>query len=378
MNRKLCVLCLLSALLFLSGCARRQAAASLSPAQVASAMLLSQQNLPAITRLTPQDEDFAAFLSGDYGVDPSTVSDGAICYAEGVEASEIAVLTLTDEANIPDAQDALTAYARSRAALFEGYAPIQAAMAQNAKVAVSGRHIALIICPDTASAESAFQSGLGAAASSSADALQDASPEAAVPAGLGAESDAGFHADAILAAWQSGDASSLSEIDRQILSAAREVIARETTDAMSDYEKELAIHDWLTRFSSFDLSAFSRNPGSGSGTDSDTPYGVFINRTGNCWGYASTFKLLMNMLDIECITVLGTPRSNGVEHAWNMVKLEGEWYCVDAAWDDPIGGSPNHRYFNVSSEELRHSGIHSWDESLTPEATATAYRYQTP
>ena len=123
------------------------------------------------------------------------------------------------------------------------------------------------------------------------------------------------------------------------------------------------------------MSAFSHAPGSGEEQDTDTPYGVFINQSGNCWGYASTFQLLMDMLNIECMTVRGTPSGSGVEHAWNMVRLDEEWYCVDTAWDDPIGGSPNHQYFNVTSESLRSSGIHHWDESTVPEATGVAYRY---
>ena len=144
---------------------------------------------------------------------------------------------------------------------------------------------------------------------------------------------------------------------------------------MSDYEKELTIHDYITAFTSFDMNAFSRFSEDDTENSSSTPYGVLINQSGNCWGYASTFQLFMNMLDIECITVRGLPGSSGVEHAWNMVRLDGEWYCVDVAWDDPIGSSPGHRYFNVTSAVLRLSGIHYWDESTVPEATATKYRY---
>ena len=169
---------------------------------------------------------------------------------------------------------------------------------------------------------------------------------------LNATTHDGFGAEAILEAWRTGDTSALSDIDLQILNTAKDVIARETNDAMSAYEKELAIHDWLTHWSSFDMSAFSRNPGRDGGTDGDTPYGVLIGRSGNCWGYASTFQLLMNMLDIECITVYGTPRNSGAEHAWNMVKLDGEWYCVDAAWDDPIGGQPQPLVFQRDQRGL--------------------------
>ena len=142
-----------------------------------------------------------------------------------------------------------------------------------------------------------------------------------------------------------------------------------------DYEKELAIHDWITDWSSFDYSVFGRSASDGFTSGSDTPYGVLIDRSAMCHGYSSTFQLFMDMLGIECITVYGTPGSNGVEHSWNMVRLDGEWYCVDTAWDDPIGGSPGHTYFNVTSEYLRQGSIHRWDESSVPEASATEYAY---
>lgn len=48
----------------------------------------------------------------------------------------------------------------------------------------------------------------------------------------------------------------------------------------------------------------------------------------------------MDMLEVECITVYGTPNSSGVEHSWNQVKLDGDWYCVDCAWDDPSAAVP--------------------------------------
>ena len=61
-----------------------------------------------------------------------------------------------------------------------------------------------------------------------------------------------------------------------------------------------------------------------------------------------------------------------------MVRLDGEWYCVDVTWDDPTMGNGNtnsvvrHRYFNVTSQHMRDTD-HQWDYLYVPEATATHY-----
>lgn len=358
------LLCCAAALLFLvslTACTRPQAVETGStPLEIAQTVMDSQTDLPKFYYLTPEDEEFSNYLSGYYQIHEGQVEDGVICYAAGAEASEIAVLRMADEAAAGTAGEALLRYIENRTGDFVGYAPQQAALAGQGTVEVSGRYAALLICPEPESARSAFLGCFG----------ETGKTEGAQPAG----GEDAYDPDAVLSAWKSGDDSPLSERNRGILQAAASVIGREITDGMSEYEKELAIHDWMTGWSSFDMSAFSHAPGSG-GSDSDNPYGVLLGRTGNCWGYASTFQLLMNMLDIECITVFGTPGGSGVEHAWNMVRLDGDWYCVDTAWDDPIGGAPGHRYFNVTSEFLRGSGIHRWDETAVPEATGTLYGY---
>ena len=77
---------------------------------------------------------------------------------------------------------------------------------------------------------------------------------------------------------------------------------------------------------------------------------------------------------------------NTDDHAWNMVKLDGEWYCVDLTWDDPVFSvdpafylpswlaERHHRYFNVTSDDMRETG-HQWDYDSVPEAAATRFRW---
>lgn len=389
MKKLLCFIFSFLLLLTLAGCSGEQASETdMTLDDIAAVIQNGQQELPELKRITSKDMDFTTWLSDYYLLEVEQVDGGVICYADGVEASEIAVLLMADEKDCKAAEEALNVYIQNRASVFEGYAPQQAAMVKSGIVSVKGRYIALLICPEPKAAEEKFLSCFGKGIENSGNSaenedskINDAentatmssseTEEAAESVGTGDS----YNAEAVLQAYRSGDDSSLSEINRSILEVAKEVIESEINGDMTDYEKELAIHDFITGWSRFDFSVLGRSSAEGFTDGSDTPYGALIDRSAMCHGYSSTFQLFMDMLDIECITVYGIPGSNGVEHSWNMVKLDGEWYCVDCAWDDPIGASPCHTYFNVTSDYLRSGSIHRWDASSVPEACGTAYAY---
>ncbi|MGN0805791.1 MAG: transglutaminase domain-containing protein, partial [Candidatus Coproplasma sp.] len=60
--------------------------------------------------------------------------------------------------------------------------------------------------------------------------------------------------------------------------------------------------------------------------------GVFAKGEAVCEGYAKAFSLLLNVSGVENVYVTGTSKGEG--HAWNMVKIDGEWYWYDLTWDD--------------------------------------------
>lgn len=68
-------------------------------------------------------------------------------------------------------------------------------------------------------------------------------------------------------------------------------------------------------------------------------YGALVKKLAVCEGYAKTFKYLLNSAGIECELIQGTATNSSGKtesHAWNAVNLDGNWYFVDATWDDPI------------------------------------------
>lgn len=383
--RKITSILILFLVLLFSGCTqKKEVNTDMTAAQIARAIKNECLELADLNMITLDDKDFSLWLSDFYNIPEEQITDGAICYANGARADEIVVLVLKDEQNAETIQTALTEYKESRVGAFEGYAPQEAETVENGIITTNGNYAALLICDNVSTAESAFLSCFGKTAvpphnesesiSNSPATKPTSIAEAPSPSSDVIETSNRYDHDTVLEAWRSGDTSGLSDINREILTAAQNVIDRELTDNMSGYEKELAVHDWITHNCRFDYGVFDRGS-SGYADNSDDPYGVLINGSAMCHGYSSTFQLFMDMLDIECITVFGNP-SSGTQHSWNMVRLDDEWYCVDAAWDDPIGGSPCHTYFNVTSDYLRSRGIHRWDESAVPEATAKKYAYQ--
>jgi hypothetical protein len=157
----------------------------------------------------------------------------------------------------------------------------------------------------------------------------------------------------IVEAYRSGNLSELTDTQFEIYEKAANVLDEIIKDGMDDYEKELAVHDWIIYNCTYDEGSLSAIPRPSE--NCDNPYGVLINGEAICRGYTTTFRMFMGMLGIPCGTVHAED-IEGDEHAWNTVKLDGSWYYVDCTWDDPVpdfdGRPVRHTYFNVSREEI--------------------------
>lgn len=177
-------------------------------------------------------------------------------------------------------------------------------------------------------------------------------------------------------AYISGDMSGLSYFDKSIYDKASEVISEIIDINMTDYDKELAIHDYITTSTEYDKKALGVFEDMSE--NADNPYGVLVNHSATCAGYTTTFKMFMDMLKIPN-KLISAKDSDNDDHAWNMVELEGEWYYVDVTWDDPTPDEKNrpalHKYFNVTEKFLKENK-HVWDSSELPKAESTKYSYK--
>ncbi len=108
------------------------------------------------------------------------------------------------------------------------------------------------------------------------------------------------------------------------------VVAKIITSDMGDFERVKAIHDYLLMNVDYDYVNYKNDT---IPMDSHRAIGALANKTAVCDGYAYAFKLLCLKVGVDCELVTGTSKGEG--HAWNHVKVEGEWYNIDVTWDDP-------------------------------------------
>ncbi|MBR1599665.1 MAG: hypothetical protein IJ661_12255 [Lachnospiraceae bacterium] len=156
---------------------------------------------------------------------------------------------------------------------------------------------------------------------------------------------------------------------RILYGRVKEIIDTCITPGMTDYQKELALHDYLVA-----NCHYSENTDQEADSDIYRAYGAIINGDAVCNGYAEALKLLFDCVDVESQLVVGT--ADGIDHAWNLVKIGESWYHLDATWDDPLpdkGEVIIHPYFNVSDEVI--SDNHIWNREDYPKATEMKYNY---
>ena len=135
--------------------------------------------------------------------------------------------------------------------------------------------------------------------------------------------------------------------DHDLLDEVVERILSKVT-ATSDFGIELQIHDLLLKNVKYVNK--ERNT-------EHTIEGPLLNKKAVCEGIAKAMKYLMNRKGIECEMVLGKlddEEDDDIYHAWNVVRIDGEWYHVDVTADIGVSNGKSFRYdyFNLSDEEI--------------------------
>ncbi|GAB6140965.1 hypothetical protein JCM14076_16940 [Methylosoma difficile] len=172
------------------------------------------------------------------------------------------------------------------------------------------------------------------------------------------------------------DRAALQMMEVQLLDTVDNIVNNAIGWGMSDYDKELALHDYLIRNVAYAAdSQWQQNPPE----IIYTAYGALVNRQAVCSGFAHALKLLLDRCGIDCLVVTGNsfmPDSTIlISHAWNIVNINQHFYHVDATWDAPTNKNPAelfHHYFNLTDQEIAID--HQWQQDV-PSCYATEYNY---
>lgn len=117
----------------------------------------------------------------------------------------------------------------------------------------------------------------------------------------------------------------IAEVKQQIEQQAKEWIDQIDTSA-DTYEKIKSVYELLIQEVEYDESS----------SYNQTIQSVFLEKRTVCMGYAKATQYLLNKMGIFCTLVTGTILDDfNSSHAWNLVRIEDNYYYVDTTWGSP-------------------------------------------
>ena len=131
-------------------------------------------------------------------------------------------------------------------------------------------------------------------------------------------------------------------------------------------EKIKAVNDYIVA-----KTEYSEN----SVASPHSAYALITEGKAVCQGYTLVAHQMLEKLGFETKYVTGYVNGNEL-HAWNLVKVDGQWFHMDTTWNDPTPnreGVFTYNYFLVNDQQLAKD--HVWKREDFPQATSAKYHY---
>jgi hypothetical protein len=125
-------------------------------------------------------------------------------------------------------------------------------------------------------------------------------------------------------------------------------------DNFDEYYKAKYLYEWVIDNTEYDREA----------ENNQNICSVFLTGKSVCQGYARALQYMLQESGMESFIVTGFT-SEGERHAWNLAKINGQYYYIDPTWGDPsysysgenmsiyeFAPSINYDYFLVTTNEL--------------------------
>lgn len=149
----------------------------------------------------------------------------------------------------------------------------------------------------------------------------------------------------ILAAFRNPDLQEkLEDEEKKVLNTCAEWIADNITEKMPNGLKLKKIHDALVDNSSYTKGHHKTAE-------------IVLDGEGVCSAYTTATQLLLHMVKIDCRRVRGSEKMN---HTWDLLELNDNWYHLDVTWDDPVGGAPRRLYTYYLLTDAEMAVDHDW------------------
>ena len=134
---------------------------------------------------------------------------------------------------------------------------------------------------------------------------------------------------------------------RKALESRVKKLARQAEN-MNEKEKELYIHDFMVKNVKYDKLKKEY---------SHEIIGALGNGVAVCEGIAKAVKILCDELKIWCIIALSEANpEKGIKyrHAWNIVRIEGQYYHLDVTFDNTLSRDDviRYDYVNLSDQQI--------------------------
>ena len=134
--------------------------------------------------------------------------------------------------------------------------------------------------------------------------------------------------------------------------AALGAIRTAVKEGMTERQTARAIHDWIIKNTEYgDLPGYES---------------VLVSHKGVCNDYAKAYEFLCTLAGLKCRFFRGGP----MDHAWNIVRIDGKWLHVDCTWDDE-GDRVSNQYLFLNSYQM--AADHQW--TTYPDCMLSPYPY---
>ena len=168
------------------------------------------------------------------------------------------------------------------------------------------------------------------------------------------------------------DVDSRDYLKTQLEAAADECISQISPGA-SDYQKIKFVYEYLINTTDYNSSS----------PDNQNIQSALLGHSSVCAGYSKAFQYILHRMGMFCTYVTGKT-SDGGDHGWNIVRIDGVYYHVDVTWGDPVfvnqTGEPgssslmNYNYLCCTDSEIYKTHIPDVSVPL-PECSDDSYNY---